>query len=101
MHPVAEQLFQIPALGVPLQLPIEKEQQMAVPFAVLNLSARTIEVLPPQIQLAGTSKDSSKATRTSWLRVRTSVLPNSCCSVFLTALSEMFMLDAISLFDKP
>ncbi len=36
---------------------IEKEQQMAVPFAVLNSSARTIEVLPPQIQLAGRSKD--------------------------------------------
>jgi hypothetical protein len=34
----------------------EKEQQMAVPFAVLNASARTIEVLPPQIQLAGTSR---------------------------------------------
>jgi len=32
---------------------IEKEQQMAVPFAVLNSSARTIEVLPPQVQLAG------------------------------------------------
>ncbi|MFZ0322279.1 MAG: hypothetical protein WAL56_24340 [Candidatus Sulfotelmatobacter sp.] len=36
---------------------IEREQQMAVPFAVLNSSARTIEVLPPQIQLTGTSKD--------------------------------------------
>jgi hypothetical protein len=35
---------------------IEKEQQMALPFAVLNSSARTIDVLPPQIQLAGTSK---------------------------------------------
>jgi len=35
---------------------LEKEQQMAVPFAVLNSSARTIEVLPPQIRLAGTSK---------------------------------------------
>jgi hypothetical protein len=34
----------------------EKEQQMTVPFAVLNASSRTIEVLPPQIQLAGTSK---------------------------------------------
>ena len=30
---------------------------MALPFAVLNASARTIEVLPPQIQLAGTSRD--------------------------------------------
>ena len=35
----------------------EKELQMALPFAVLNASARTIEVLPPQIQLAGTSRD--------------------------------------------
>jgi hypothetical protein len=35
----------------------EKEQQMTVPFAVLNASSRTIEVLSPQIQLAGTSKD--------------------------------------------
>ncbi len=36
---------------------IEKEQQMAVPFAVLNASARTVEMLPPQIRLAGTSRD--------------------------------------------
>ena len=35
----------------------EKEEQMAVPFAVLNSSARTIEVLPPQVQLSGTSRD--------------------------------------------
>jgi hypothetical protein len=35
----------------------EKEQQMTVRFAVFNSSSRTIEVLPPQIQLTGTSKD--------------------------------------------
>ena len=35
----------------------EKEQEMAVPFAVLNASARTVELLPPQVQLAGNSKD--------------------------------------------
>ena len=35
----------------------ETEQQMALPFAVFNASARTIEVLPPQIELAGTSRD--------------------------------------------
>jgi hypothetical protein len=35
----------------------EKELQMAVPFAVLNASTRTMEVLPPQVELAGTSKD--------------------------------------------
>jgi len=32
----------------------EKDQQMSVPFAVLNASERTIEVLPPQIQLGDT-----------------------------------------------
>jgi hypothetical protein len=36
---------------------MKKAQQMAVPFAVLNSSGRTIELLPPQLQLAGTSKD--------------------------------------------
>jgi len=35
----------------------EKEQQMTVAFALLNTSSHTIEVLPPQVQLAGTSKD--------------------------------------------
>ena len=35
----------------------EKERQMSVPFAVVNASGRTIEVLPPQIQLTGMSKD--------------------------------------------
>ena len=44
-------------LRVAVEQATEKEQQMAVRFAVLNSSARTIEVLPPQIQLAGTSKD--------------------------------------------
>jgi hypothetical protein len=34
-----------------------KEQQMTVPFAVLNASSRTIEVLPPQIQLASSLKN--------------------------------------------
>jgi hypothetical protein len=34
----------------------EKEQQMSVAFAVLNASGRTMEVLPPQIQLAGVTK---------------------------------------------
>jgi hypothetical protein len=35
----------------------EKGEEMTVSFAVLNASSRTIEVLPPQIQLAGRSKD--------------------------------------------
>ena len=35
----------------------EKGEQMSVPFAILNASARTVEVLPPQIELASKSKD--------------------------------------------
>lgn len=35
----------------------EKEQQTSVQFAVLNGSRRTMELLPPQIQLAGATKD--------------------------------------------
>jgi len=40
----------------------EKDQQMTVAFSVLNASSKTIELLPPQIQLAGTSKEKHKKT---------------------------------------
>ncbi len=43
----------------------------------------------------------SSATRTSWLRVRTPVLENSCWMVFFTALSEIVNRAAISLLAKP
>ena len=56
----------------------EKEQQMFVTFAVLNASKRTIEVLPPQIQLASTSKDKHRkaikaepvAIKDYWMTIR-------------------------------
>jgi hypothetical protein len=44
-------------LRVAVGPPVEKEQDMAVAFAVLNNSTRTIEVLRPQIQLDGTSRE--------------------------------------------
>ncbi|HET9306705.1 MAG TPA: hypothetical protein VFO46_11815 [Candidatus Sulfotelmatobacter sp.] len=44
-------------LRVAVGQPTERGRETAVPFAVLNASAQTIELLPPQIQLAGTSKD--------------------------------------------
>ncbi|MHB8216019.1 MAG: hypothetical protein ACYDDS_08055 [Candidatus Sulfotelmatobacter sp.] len=40
----------------------EKDQHMTVEFSVLNASSKTIELLPPQIQLAGTSKEKYKKT---------------------------------------
>lgn len=47
-------------LRVAVGQPTEREQEMGVPFAVLNASVQTIELLPPQIQLAGTSKDKQR-----------------------------------------
>jgi len=35
---------------------------MIVPFAILNSSAGPVEVLPPQIELAGTSRDNHRKT---------------------------------------
>ena len=47
--------------GKPLQVavgqPTERMQEMIVPFAVFNSSRSPVEVLPPQIELAGTSRD--------------------------------------------
>jgi hypothetical protein len=56
----------------------QKEQEMSVPFAVLNASSRAIEVLPPQIQLAGASRDKHRkaikaepiAIRDYWITTR-------------------------------
>jgi hypothetical protein len=56
----------------------EKEQQMTMSFAVLNASSRTIEILPPQVQLAGTSKNKHRkaikaepvAIRDYWMTTR-------------------------------
>jgi hypothetical protein len=43
------------------------DERMTVMFSVLNSSPRTIELLPPQIQLAGTSKARQSATtRKRW-----------------------------------
>jgi hypothetical protein len=38
----------------------ENAQEMTVEFSVLNSSSKTIELLPPQIELAGTSQDRHK-----------------------------------------
>jgi len=74
---------------------IEKEQQMAVPFAVLNSSARTIEVLPPQIQLAGTSKGKHrKAIKTEPVAIK---------DYWITSrrLAPGARADGIVVFDRP
>ena len=47
-------------LRVAVGQPTEKEQEMAVPFAVLNASTQTIELLPPQYSSPGPRKISTE-----------------------------------------
>lgn len=49
--------WQSKPLQVAVGEPIERTQEMIVPFAVLNSSRNPVEVLPPQIELAGASRD--------------------------------------------
>jgi hypothetical protein len=44
--------------------------RMAVAFSVLNSSSRTIELLPPQVQLTGTSKKHGKAIKSEPVPVK-------------------------------
>jgi len=54
---VANPQWQGKLLRVAAGQPSEGDHDMAVPFAVLNSSERSIELLPPQIQLGGISKN--------------------------------------------
>jgi hypothetical protein len=54
---VANPQWQGKLLRVAAGQPMERDYDMAVPFAVLNSSQQTVELLPPQIQLAGISKN--------------------------------------------
>jgi hypothetical protein len=74
---------------------IEKEQQMAVQFAVLNSSARSIEVLPPQIQLAGTSKDKHRKA------IKAEPVPIKDHWITSTRLAPGARADGIVVFERP
>jgi hypothetical protein len=73
----------------------EKEQQMTVSFAILNASARTIEVLPPQIQLAGTSKDKHRK------RIKAEPLAIKDYWITKRKLSPGARADGVVLFERP
>jgi len=51
---------------------VEQDNEMKVAFSVLNSSSKTIELLPPQIQLAGDTKDRhSRAIKAEPLAIKT------------------------------
>jgi hypothetical protein len=73
----------------------EKEQRMAVPFAVLNSSARTIELLPPQIQLMGASKDKHRKA------IKAEPVPIKDYRITSRRLAPGARADGIVVFERP
>jgi hypothetical protein len=73
----------------------EKEQQMTVPFAVLNSSTRTIELLPPQIELAGSSRDKHRKS------IKAEPVPIQDYRITSRRLSPGTRADGFVVFDRP
>jgi hypothetical protein len=73
----------------------EKDQQMTVEFSVLNASSKTIELLPPQIQLAGTSKEKHKKT------VKADPVPIKDYTMTIRRLPPGARADGVVVFDRP
>ena len=73
----------------------EKNQQMTVEFSVLNASSKTIELLPPQIQLAGKSNAKHKKT------VKADPVPIKDYTMTIRRLPPGARADGVVVFDRP
>jgi hypothetical protein len=73
----------------------EKDQQMTVEFSVLNASSKTIELLPPQIQLAGMSNEKHKKT------VKADPVPIKDYTMTIRRLPPGGRADGVVVFDRP
>jgi len=73
----------------------EKDQQMTVEFSVFNASSKTIELLPPQIQLAGTSNEKHKKT------VKADPVPIKDYTMTMRRLPPGARADGVIVFDRP
>ncbi len=73
----------------------EKDQQMTVEFSVLNASSKTIELLPPQIQLAGKSNEKHKKA------VKAEPVPIKDYTMTIRRLPPGARADGVVVFDRP
>ena len=73
----------------------EKDQQMTVEFSVLNASSKTIELLPPQIQLAGKSNEKHKKA------VKADPVPIKDYTMTIRRLPPGARADGVVVFDRP
>ena len=84
--------------GKPLQVAVgmaeENGEKMAVPFSVLNSSAKTIELLPPQIQLAGRSKSKHG-------KVKAEPVPIKSYDITSRRLASGARADGVVIFERP
>ena len=73
----------------------EKDQQMTVEFSVLNASSKTIELLPPQIQLAGKSNEKHKKA------LKAEPVPIKDYTMTIRRLPPGARADGVVVFDRP
>ena len=73
----------------------ERDQQMTVEFSVLNASSKTIELLPPQIQLAGKSTEKHKKT------VKAEPVPIKDYTMTIRRLPPGARADGVVVFNRP
>lgn len=73
----------------------ERDQQMTVEFSVLNASSKTIELLPPQIQLAGKSNEKHKKA------VKADPVPIKDYTMTIRRLPPGARADGVVVFDRP
>jgi hypothetical protein len=82
-------------LQVAVERITERDQQMTVEFSVLNASSKTIELLPPQIQLAGKSNEKHKKT------VKADPVPIKDYTMTIRRLPPGARADGVVVFDRP
>jgi len=75
--------------------PVEKAGRTVVPFAVLNTSPRTVEILPPQIELASSSKKKKHS------RIKAEPVPIVDYAVTTRILGPETRADGIVVFERP
>lgn len=75
--------------------PLEKARQTVVPFAVLNTSDRTVEILPPQIELVSSSKERKREG------IKAEPVPITDYAVTTRTLGPGARADGVVFFERP
>jgi hypothetical protein len=83
------------SLRVAAGQPTEKDQAMTVPFAVLNASERTVEILPPQIELMSLSRNRNRNG------IKAEPIPIADYAITARTLAPKARADGFVVFERP